>query len=153
MATRAPFVGPGRQQSFALQVGAWADKARGNAEQVVRKVGFEMFARVVQRTPVDTGRARGNWQVTLVTPASAVVDRSDGGKKGSRPSGSLESSALAATEGYSIKVAQTIWITNGLPYAPRLEYGWSSQAPAGMVRVTVAEFQGLVSALAGQVKR
>jgi hypothetical protein len=33
-----------------------------------------------------------------------------------------------------------------MPYALRLEYGWSKQAPAGMVRVTVAEFQAVVNA-------
>ncbi len=150
---RAPFVGPSRQQSFGLQVGAWAEKAKANAEQVVRKVGLEMFARVVMRTPVDTGRARGNWQVTLGSPAGAAADRSDGGKKGDRPSGGLQSAALAATEAYSIKLGQTIWISNALPYALPLEYGWSSQAASGMVRITIAEFQGLVATLAGEVNR
>ena len=39
------------------------------------------------------------------------------------------------------RAGQTIFITNSLPYAYRLEYdGWSRQAPAGMVRVTVVEF-------------
>jgi hypothetical protein len=34
---------------------------------------------------------------------------------------------------------------NALPYGPRLEYeGWSSQAPAGMVRISVVEFQTFV---------
>ena len=142
---RAPFVGPSRQQSFSLQVGAWADKARTNADVVTRKVVMEMVKRVVLRTPVDTGRARANWQTTIGAPAATTLDAQD--KSG------------GAAIGRGVEVAgrfpmgATVWISNALPYAPRLEYGWSKQAPAGMVRVTVAEFQGLVSALAGEVKR
>ncbi|WP_256203847.1 MULTISPECIES: hypothetical protein [unclassified Pseudomonas] len=33
---------------------------------------------------------------------------------------------------------------NNLPYAIPLEYGHSTQAPAGMVRVTLANFQHIV---------
>jgi hypothetical protein len=36
---------------------------------------------------------------------------------------------------------EIIYLTNSLPYARRLEYGWSKQAPAGMVRITVANFE------------
>lgn len=145
MATRGAFVGPGRQQSFALQVGRWADKARGNADLVTRKVVMEMVSRVVLRTPVDTGRARANWQTTIGAPASTTLEAVD--KAGSG----------AINRGVEISgrfpMGSTVWISNGLPYASRLEYGWSQQAPSGMVRVTVAEFQGLVATLAGQVNR
>ena len=145
MATRAPFVGPGRQQSFALQVGAWADKARGNADTITRAVVLQMVSRVVLRTPVDTGRARANWQTTIGAPARATLEATD------RAGGAAI--ARGAEVAARFPLGATVWISNALPYAPRLEYGWSNQAPAGMVRVTVAEFQGLVSALAGQVKR
>jgi hypothetical protein len=33
------------------------------------------------------------------------------------------------------------YITNNLPYAERLEYGWSGQAPSGMIRLSLAEFE------------
>ena len=42
------------------------------------------------------------------------------------------------------KFGATIYLVNNLPYAVRLEYGWSKQAPAGMVRITAAEFQSIV---------
>lgn len=145
MATRAPFVGPGRQQSFGLQISKWADKARGNADIVTRRVVAEMVSRVVLRTPVDTGRARANWQTTVGVPASATLEEVD--KTGS---GAISRGIAVAGR---FPMGATVWISNGLPYASRLEYGWSQQAPAGMVRVTVAEFQGLVATLAGQVNR
>jgi hypothetical protein len=40
---------------------------------------------------------------------------------------------------------QFIEVTNGVPYIKRLEYGYSTQAPAGMVRVSMREL------LAGEV--
>lgn len=37
------------------------------------------------------------------------------------------------------------YLSNSLPYAVRLENGWSQQAPQGMVKLTVQEFQHYVS--------
>ena len=39
------------------------------------------------------------------------------------------------------RLGDTITLSNNLPYAMRLEYGWSKKAPAGMVRLNVARFQ------------
>ena len=39
---------------------------------------------------------------------------------------------------------QMAYIINNLPYAIPLEFGHSTQAPGGMVRVTVARFQRIV---------
>jgi hypothetical protein len=38
----------------------------------------------------------------------------------------------------SVKAGGEVWIVNNLPYAGRLEYGYSQQSPSGMVRVTLA---------------
>lgn len=43
-------------------------------------------------------------------------------------------------------------LTNNLPYAERLEYGWSNQAPQGMVRVNVARFNTLLEEEAAKVR-
>jgi hypothetical protein len=46
------------------------------------------------------------------------------------------------------------FLTNNLPYALRLEYGWSkNQAPAGMVGLAVAEFQSIVRDAAAEVNK
>lgn len=37
------------------------------------------------------------------------------------------------------------YITNSLPYAVRLENGWSSQAPYGMVTLTIIEFSDFIN--------
>ena len=36
--------------------------------------GFKMFGQIMERTPVDTGRLRGNWQTTISNPASGELD-------------------------------------------------------------------------------
>lgn len=83
------------------------------------------------------GRFRGNWQVTIGTPTTTQLPRID-------PSGS-QSIADAAGALSAFECGPQIWITNNLPYGPRLEFeGWSKQAPAGMVRVSIAEFQDLM---------
>jgi hypothetical protein len=46
----------------------------------------------------------------------------------------------------------TIYIVNNLPYANALENGHSKQAPSGMVKVTLQEFPGIVSAAAQEVR-
>lgn len=81
------------------------------------------------------GRFRGNWQVTFDTKATGQLERID-------PQGdSTKSAASQVVLGFTSEVG-TIWAVNNLPYGPRLEFeGWSSQAPSGMVRISVAEFQ------------
>ena len=79
------------------------------------------------------GRFRGNWQVTFGRPADGAIDRID--KTGTA---TLEAgNAILATFDGTKEVS--IWFTNNVPYARRLEYGWSQQAPIGIIRPTVAE--------------
>lgn len=130
---------------FALQLAAFAKKAGRNGDAVIRKVGLDMTSRIVLRTPVDTGRARANWQCAIGAPASGLLDVTD------KTGGSTI--AAASQKLASFKAGPSIWITNGLPYIGRLEDGYSGQAPSGMVALTVREFQGLVSRAAGEVRR
>jgi len=81
------------------------------------------------------GRFRGNWQVSFDAAITGNIERID-------PNGSASKSAGAALMQTFTTEVGTIWMMNNLPYGPRLEYeGWSSQAPAGMVQVSVTEAQ------------
>jgi len=123
---------------FDLGVRQWAEKQGENADKWVRDVVLEVTRRVVIRSPVDTGRFRANWRVSAdarSTGMSAAID----------PSGAA--SISAAGSAVPVKAAgQVYFLQNNLPYARRLEYGWSQQAPAGMVRLTVAEFSSIADA-------
>src|SRR5690348_12134846 len=113
----------GKSTTFALDVSRWAAKARGRADLVVRKVSLDVFSRVIKRTPVDTGRARGNWQASIGAQAVGEVATTD--KSGA----STVAAAQAVTS--QAKAGDVVWLINNVPYIRRLETGWSKQAPAG----------------------
>jgi hypothetical protein len=72
---------------------------------------------------------------------------------GSIPAGTLEVEDLSGTatisrvtaETLNLRAGEIIYLVNNLAYAMRLEYGWSKQAPGGMVRTTLLEFGAVVS--------
>ena len=98
-------------------------------EQAMRKVLIDTDQSVVQMTPVDTGRARGNW--------TAGINSASSGGGGLDPSGSATIARLNSAA-QSFKVGDSFVVSNNLPYIERLENGWSDQAPSGMVAVSLA---------------
>ncbi len=98
---------------------------------VQKKLAFQILEGIVNMTPVDTGRARGNWQVTIGAP-SAAVDENRFDKAGG---GTISAGAAVIS---SLTDLGAIYITNNLPYILPLERGHSQrQAPSGMVQVTL----------------
>jgi len=72
-----------------------------------KKIVLEVHKRVVIRTPVDSGHARRNWQVTVGSPASGEI--------------SADQPALNALG--SLKPFGIAFITNNVIYIEVLEYG------------------------------
>jgi hypothetical protein len=104
-----------------------------SANEVAIILGLQIFKGIVLKTPVDTGRARANWMISEGAPVIAeAANAKPGAAAGSIPAATPPS--VSAFKGGS-----AIFITNSLPYIVPLEYGHSKQAPAGMVRVTLAE--------------
>lgn len=131
----------GAAMSFSLDLEKFAKKAGNNAALVVKKTAIDMFSQVIRMTPVDEGRARGNWQFSVNAPANGTVDTLD--KTGQFSIAGVKFGANAWKQG-------DIWLTNNLPYINRLEHGWSQQAPAGFVRITMREYrQHIENALQG----
>lgn len=122
--------------NFAVDVRKFVEHANGNVDKVVRKVLFDLTTSIVKRTPVDTGRLRGNWQFGIGQPAAGTLNVLDAQGTGA---------GILASIGGASKVAGTVcYISNNLPYAMPIEYGHSRQAPQGMVRVSVMLFQQFV---------
>lgn len=96
-----------------------------------RKIALEALSRIVLRTPVDTGRARGNWMVSIGNLRPRFSEKSD--KQGQ------ETISRGSAELIELVAFQDIYISNSLPYILRLEHGYSRQAPNGMVSLTLAE--------------
>jgi len=102
-------------------------------EKVVRGTLFGLTNRIVKRSPVDTGRFRNNWNASVSGvnySTTSSIDRS-GGQAINKAKGVID----------GLKIGATFYLSNNLPYAKRLEYGWSKQAPSGMIRLSVAELQ------------
>lgn len=130
--------------SFALDVSKFVEKAKKNPEKVMRQVAIKLFSAIIKASPVDTGRFRMNWMASGGTPAFGVTDATD--KSGNIAIGNATSFVLKATDW------REFTLTNNLPYAQRLEYGWSQQAPQGMVRTNISRFQQLINDEANKVK-
>ena len=104
--------------------------------QGIRATLFEVSTAIIKDTPADTGRARGNWQASVGRGATGDVS------VGSVRSG--EAKAIAdVDQTVSVAVGDLYYLTNNLPYIERLEYGWSKQAPGGMVRKNMQNFNRL----------
>ena len=70
--------------TFSLDISKWVAKAQGNADQVVREVSAEVFNRVIERTPYQTGRAKGGWQAGInetVHGETGIKDKNGGTTK------------------------------------------------------------------------
>lgn len=82
------------------------------------------------------GRFRGNWNFSIGSPDNSFRIKPD-------PTGEATTARLVSGA-IEFKAGQTAFIVNNLPYAIPLEFGHSSQAPGGMVRITIARFQQIV---------
>jgi hypothetical protein len=126
---------------FNLELEKAVDKIHGDFNKFYKSVCLEVLKRIVMRTPVDTGRARGNWQLEINRTASAslIVE----GSKEAMTDFALNSglSKLAGVIPFSV-----VHITNNLEYIYYLEYDRrSSQHPEGMVEITITEMNNWVS--------
>ena len=119
--------------TFALNLAKQIEAAKEQAELVAKKITIELFSRVIEKSPVDTGRFRAKlellYSVRLIyrllnQPTLAEAEPI--------------SKATSTVVSYTLN-DQSVFLTNNLPYAERLENGWSKQAPNGMVRLSVME--------------
>lgn len=139
--------------SFSLQIAAFANKAKDNAELVVKKVVFEVQKELVLKSPVGDakywkhkppkgyvgGRFRANWQYGSGTANTVTTSEIDSGSIGSGGTKTINRLNAAVGDKAGGKVH---YITNSLPYAQRLEDGWSRQSPPyAMVYLTVLDWQ------------
>jgi len=106
-----------------------AQRTTKSIEQVARVATFKVMSKVHLKSPVDTGRFRANWNYSEGAPNYTFTESTASGR-----------GATEAQRALSGAIGGVAYFSNGLPYAYRLEYGWSKQAPSGMVRVSVGEF-------------
>ncbi len=143
--------------SFDDDVNKFQRKTVDKMNQAIRKVSLEILGSVVLKSPVDTGRFRSNWQVSIGSVSSGTVSyavtETIGERAGNK--GPVYESTIAKSRGIAntAKAGDVIYIANNLPYAVRLEEGYSGQAPAGMVTLTVQEFASTLKRIGSEISR
>lgn len=95
-------------------------------DEVLRKVAVVANQTVIMATPVDTGRARANWQVSLGAPVTTELDDTGAQVALSRNKAVIE----------SYRGGELI-LQNNVPYIGALNAGSSAQAPAGFVEKAI----------------
>ena len=98
-------------------------KLLSEADALTKKITGEMLQQVITRSPVDTSAYRSNHRVSIgsVDKSFDVNDTgNDALSKGIR--------TIQAGGG----LGKIVYISNSLPYAEKLENGYSQQAPQGI---------------------
>ena len=128
--------------SFSNQLKKFNKDAVEAVDRTVRAIKLELFSSIIMDTPVDTGRARGNWQTNENSPKSGELDRADRG-----------SAAISEAESNLGHGDCTTYMTNNLPYIEQLEHGSSGKAAEGMVRKNIARIEQIVKKSARKERR
>lgn len=124
--------------------------------EVRKNYTFALYSSIVKKTPVDTGRARANWNVSAGNPDLSTSEETRESPK--------SISTIPDPQG-----DESMFISNNLPYITKLEYGgypnppkggngktvdgYSKQAPEGMVGVTLANNENIFNAAVRSIKR
>lgn len=116
------------QKQFSVDVDRFAARIGLDVVTVVKKLSFDIFADVVAGTPVDTGRAMNNWNISVGSIDTSTTEI--GGARASIQGGKIGEAAPALA---GLRPFDTVWISNHLPYIGFLEEGSSQQAPNGWV--------------------
>lgn len=110
---------------------ALGDNVALGTNRLVIEAGIAANQALVLGTPVDTGRARGNWQASVGEGISGELDTED-------PSGTstIERNNAAISKR---ALGQNIFISNNVGYIGALNEGHSPQADPGFIEVAVLE--------------
>lgn len=116
--------------SFSKTVDMWATKTPQQLNKVKQTVSLRLFAAVIKDTPVLEGTLRGDWQVTIGTPAQT------------RAATQVSIEAFIG----STQLKDKLFLTNNMPYVYGIEFlGWSKKkAPQGMMRKNAMRFNSIL---------
>lgn len=125
--------------SWSIPPTAFIAQIESDLVKQARIIAMALLGEIVLRSPVDTGRFRGNTMVTIGAPVFANIDVLD------KTGGATIAAGQAVLSG--LKPYTVIYIQNNLPYAERLENGHSKQAP-GPNAIFGLSFAGVAAAYA-----
>ncbi len=161
--------------SFSDDIKKFTLKCKSNSDAVVRKTVFDVMASIDEMSPVGNPSRWADWnkggvaenEEHWLVKTGFVHEGYVGGHFranwqlgiGALPKDEIEGTAYKGklqSEQSKIPVAASgliYYYANNAPYAQALEDGHSKQAPHGMVALTKARFQGIVSQAAQAVNK
>ena len=108
-------------------------------DKIFRGAFIQMSSMTVNNSPVDKGSFKASWVFATGSPINDVKDSGD-------------SLSAIKTSVSDFKIGQTGYMTNAQPYAIKLEFGSSAQAPNGMVRKYAAQWQQINDKIARAIQ-
>lgn len=122
---------------------AFDEKVIKNLDKTKRAAALACFGKLIETTPVDTGRAKSNWWMDI-NRASAEIRSEDNAAAATAQAQNVTSKETQITD--------QIIISNNLPYIKRLDDGYSQKAPAGMVNQSVQYGRAVAKEFAKRLK-
>jgi hypothetical protein len=133
-------------KSFSVAIKGFKKDTMDAVSAVFRKTALDLAKGAAQKTRVDTGLARGNWQLGVgVKPPGAVETAT---KAASGPVGHF----IAQLSDFDPEKETPIYIINHIHYIVHLEFGTDTRSGDHMVARTVEEFLAIVLRAGGRVR-
>lgn len=136
--------------NFMDVINQWVEETEVKMDDILQTIVLKIGENVVRLSPVDTGRFRGNWQLSIDSTISSSLTRQD-------LTGDNTLSEIAAIV-RNFTAGQIAYLQNHVLYGHDIEYGtyngptpkvteegFSRQAPAGVVRITEERFLRIVN--------
>src|SRR5690348_8871831 len=107
--------------SFSANIDKFCKQTKVKGENVVKKLAFDAFGKLIMRSPILTGRFRASWRMALNSPDLSFEPprktiHKNAGKGGTIPAEIAE--LLSPSQGLSsFKWGDNVYITNNLDYA------------------------------------
>ncbi len=122
-----------------------ADQIDDGLTRVARGVGTFVLTTAAEETPVNTGRARSNWVVSLRAPSRETRGPfAPGMRLGIRETANLQAVVQAGQtviNSFQARENSSLWITNNVSYIVELNRGSSPQQPLGITPVVISRFR------------
>jgi hypothetical protein len=126
--------------SLQVRIEAHVNALTRNLSVLTRNTTRAIVNRLATSTPVDTGDAVSNWQVSLNGPPTTRLPPYFPGNAGSTRGENARAMLIAARAvipNFYVGKGDILYIGNTAPHIEKLNKGSSTQAPAGFVEAAI----------------
>ena len=136
-------------RQFNGDVNKWIEQVESGLNDVLLIFCEKVHGALVDAAPVDTGRFKGNMQITANKPPLYALNQYD--KDGADTKAEGRRALYAMLHGGG--AIRSIYFSNMLIYANALEYGHSKQAPAGVFGIVAVRLRSYMTEAIREAKK